>query len=179
VDVLVRRETARDADAIGAVITAAFGNADRSAPPVDPGGPPGETTLVSWLRSDPGWIPGLSLVAVEGVTVVGHVVATRGDVEGMPALGLGPLSVAPHRQRSGIGAALMHGVLAAADALDESLVCLLGEPSYYGRFGFVPAGPTGVLAPDPSWGDYFQIRTLTSYNGETGRFRYAAPFDRL
>lgn len=95
------------------------------------------------------------------------------------ALGLGPLSVLPDRQKSGIGSALVHAVLGAADALDERLVGLLGEPAYYRRFGFVPAESVGISAPEASWGDYFQVRTLTQYDGQTGRFRYAAPFDRL
>ena len=54
-----------------------------------------------------------------------------------------------------------------------------GNPGFYGRFGFVPAQSLGIAAPDPSWGDYFQVRTLTTYAGQTGRFRYASPFERL
>ncbi|WP_304108581.1 GNAT family N-acetyltransferase [Mycolicibacterium bacteremicum] len=173
---IVRRETADDIGAISAVTAAAFSEAARNAPPVEPG----EVTLISWLRADPGWIPELSLVGVDDDgNIIGHVVATRGDVDGAPALGLGPLSVAPQQQGSGVGAGLMHTVLGAADALGESLVCLLGEPGYYRRFGFVPAATTGVMAPDPLWGDYFQIRTLTAYEGQAGRFRYAAPFTRV
>ncbi|MDP9823886.1 hypothetical protein J2S59_003695 [Nocardioides massiliensis] len=36
-----------------------------------------------------------------------------------------------------------------------------------------------ITAPDPAWGDYFQARPLTAYDGRGGAFRYAAPFDRL
>lgn len=28
-----------------------------------------------------------------------------------------------------------------------------------------------------SWGEHFQVRPLASYGGQTGTFRYAAPFD--
>jgi putative acetyltransferase len=73
----------------------------------------------------------------------------------------------------------MHAVLGAADALSEPLVGLLGDPAYYHRFGFVPAQSIGVTAPDSSWGEDFQVRTLTRYEGLTGRFHYAGPFDRL
>ncbi|XVV15386.1 GNAT family N-acetyltransferase [Actinoplanes sp. CA-131856] len=177
--VIIRRERPDDVDAIRAVTAAAFRGAAYSAPPVEPGGDPGEATLVSWLRDDAGWISELSLVAVEDDQVVGHVLATRAHVEGRPALGLGPLSVHPRRQRAGVGSALMHAVLGAADALGEPLVGLLGDPSYYRRFGFVPAQPVGIASPVPEWGDNFQVRTLSRYDGETGRFRYAAPFDRL
>ena len=177
--VLIRRELPGDVEVIRSVTAAAFRDALHRAPPVEPGGDPGEATLVSWLRADAGWVPELSMVAVEDAVVVGHVVCTRAHVGGQPALGLGPVSVRPDRQRSGVGSALMHAVLGAADALGECLVGLVGEPAYYRRFGFVPAGSIGVSAPDTSWGDYFQVRTLTRYDGQSGRFRYAAPFDRL
>lgn len=176
---LVRRELPDDIDLIRAVTAAAFRTAAHSAPPVDDSGEPGEATLVTWLRADPGWIPELSLVAVDGEQVVGHVVATRAHVAARPAIGLGPVSVLPDHQGSGVGSALMHAVLGAADALGEGLVGLLGDPGYYARFGFVPASTVGVDAPDPAWGDYFQARPLTAYDGATGTFRYAAPFDRL
>lgn len=176
---LIRRELPEDVEAIRAVTAAAFRGVAHSAPPVEPGGDPGEATLVSWLRDDAGWVEQLSLVAVEDGAVVGHVLATRAHVDARPALGLGPVSVAPHRQRAGVGTALMHAVLGAADALGEPLVALLGDPAFYGRFGFVPARTAGITAPDPSWGDYFQVRTLTGYDGTTGRFSYAEPFDRL
>jgi putative acetyltransferase len=146
---------------------------------VEANGDPGEATLVSWLRADDGWLPQLSLVAIGGGEVVGHVVCTRALLGEHPALGLGPLSVLPDWQGKGVGSALMHAVLGAADALGESVVGLVGEPAYYSRFGFVAAASVGICAPDASWGDYFQVRTLESYDGATGRFRYAAPFDRL
>ncbi|ASU84483.1 N-acetyltransferase [Nocardiopsis gilva YIM 90087] len=182
---LIRRENPRDAPAIRAVTAAAFAAAANSAPPVEPGGDPGEATLVEWLRGDEGWLPQLSLVAVDdadngGGAIIGHVVCSRGGVDGRPALGLGPLSVSPERQRCGVGSALMHAVLGAADALGEPLVALLGAPAYYARFGFRPATRYGVAAPDPARGDSFQVRPLSAYDPSmTGTFTYARPFDRI
>ncbi|MBB6171236.1 putative acetyltransferase [Nocardiopsis mwathae] len=183
---MIRRETPADAPAIRAVTAAAFGAAPYSAPPVEPGGPPGEATLVEWLRADPGWIPELSLVAVDGGgedgggAVIGHVVCTRGRLDGVAALGLGPLSVLPDRQRAGVGAALMHTVLGAADARGEPLVCLLGDPDYYAGFGFRPASDFAIRGADPDWGDHFQARALSTYDlSMTGTFAYARPYGRL
>ncbi len=176
---IIRRELPDDVEAIHAVTVAAFRTAEHSAPPAQPGGDPGEAALVARLRDDTGWIPELSLVAVDDDAVVGHVVVSRAHVEDHPALCLGPLSVLPARQRGGVGTALMHAVLGAADALGEPLVALLGDPAYYRRFGFTPAQAAGVVAPDPAWGDYFQVRTLSRYDGQVGRFRYAKPFDAL
>jgi len=178
--VLIRRERPEDVADIRAVTAAAFSGVEHSAPPIEPDGAPGEATLVGWLREDPGWIPELSLVAEADGEVVGHAVATRGTLAGRPALGLGPVSVSPARQRDGVGSALMHAILGAADAMGEPVVVLLGSPAYYGRFGFVPASTLGIEAPEPAWGDYFQARPLAAYEpGLRGPFHYAAPFDRL
>jgi putative acetyltransferase len=170
---LVRRELLTDAAAVDDVHRRAFAVAG--------GGEPVEVTLLHALRADRGWVPALSLVAEghRGV-VVGHVVATEGTCGGEPAAGLGPIGVLPAHQRAGVGRALMHAVLAAADALDYPLVALLGHLDYYPQFGFVPAAGLGVQAPDPRWGDHFQARTLSAWHaGLSGTFRYAAPFDAL
>jgi putative acetyltransferase len=183
VRMLIRQERLSDVQAVRAVTAAAFERVEHAAPPVEPDGVPGEATLVGWLRDDPGWVPELSLVAESGPSgaeVVGHVVATQGQLAGRPALGLGPLSVHPAHQGRGIGSALMHTLLGAADAMGEPVVVLLGDPKLYSRFGFVPARGLGIEAPDPAWGDYFQARTLSTWREPyAGQFRYASPFERL
>nr|WP_187361415.1 N-acetyltransferase [Phytoactinopolyspora mesophila] len=173
---MIRREGPADADLIRSLHTAAF------AKFAEPGRVPVEAGLVDELRADPGWIPALSLVAVEhgSEQIVGHVVCTRATVGSAPVLGLGPLGVLPEYQKRGVGAALMYAVLGAADALDETVVVLLGHTDYYPRFGFRPAGGYGIVAPDPRWGEHFQARTLSAYHpGIRGQFTYAEPFRSL
>ncbi|HWC83126.1 MAG TPA: N-acetyltransferase [Pseudonocardiaceae bacterium] len=169
---LIRRETPHDAASIRAVVTAAFGRPDETPP---------EARLVDELRASSSWLPALSLVTTDpGDTVIGHVLATRGQVESAPVLGLGPLSVHPEHQRRGVGIALMHAILAAADALDEPLVALLGDPAYYRRFGFQASTDHGVEPPIPQWRPHFQVRPLTACRPDLrGAFRYAEPFDRV
>lgn len=170
---IVRRERQEDRDAVEAVISAAFGGSqsDRLPP---------ETLLVRSLRHDVGWIPELSIVAVLDDRVIGHVVCTRGWVGEMSALGLGPISVLPAHQKQGTGSALMHAVIGAADATGEPLIALLGDPRFYARFGFVAASQLGLTAPDPDWGDHFQVRTLMDCPSSiAGTFRYASPFADL
>lgn len=172
---LIRRETSDDADAIDEVHRRAF------AATTPDGAEPVEVGLVRALRDDPGWVPALSLVALGGGgEVVGHVVASEGRVGAVPVVGLGPIGVLPDHQRRGVGEALMHAVLAAADALGYPMVVLLGHRDYYPRFGFVPAATLGIEAPDPEWGDHFQARPLAAHRPDLrGAFRYAAPFARL
>lgn len=174
---IVRREQPRDVAPVRAVVGAAFA---RPEP-----GEPVEVWLLDRLRADSGWLPALSLVAVDDPDradpdqVVGHVVGTRAEVGGRPVLGLGPLAVRPDRQRQGVGTALMHAILGAAEALDEPLVALLGDPAYYQRFGFTAAARHGITAPDPAWGDHFQVRLLSADRPPTGPFAYARPFREL
>lgn len=113
-------------------------------------------------------------------TVVGSAFAHVDAPGEVPvAVGLGPLAVQPDRQGRGVGRALMHAVLGAADSQGELLVALLGEPRYYARFGFRPASEHGITAPDPQWGRYFQVRSLSAYRPVKGVFAYAEPFSRL
>jgi len=181
---IVRPETPADFPAIRALTAAAFRGVPHSAPPMDETSDPGEAALLGWLREDPGYLPGLALVAEDDGTVVGHVMTTRGTLDGgedrpVPALGLGPLSVLPAAQRQGVGTALLAATVELATQQAESLIALLGDPGYYGRHGWVAASRHGIAAPDPAWGDYFQVRLLPAYDGERGTFRYAAPFARF
>jgi putative acetyltransferase len=159
----IQRERPGDASAVAQVVGAAFG--------------PPEVRLVEELRTCGAWL--LSFVALDGTAVVGHVLGTRARVGPVPVLALGPLGVRPDRQRRGYGSALVHALLGAADALDEPLVGVLGDPGYYGRFGFRPSGSYGITPPLPAWAPHFQVRTLTRYDPSTrGAFAYVEPFVR-
>lgn len=183
--VLIRRELAADVAAIRDVTAAAFGGQSGGQRGGQSGGqgetrPPQEALLVDELRAGPAWLPPLSLVATgpDG-DVIGHVLCTRAHVGQAPVLGLGPLSVRPDSQRRGVGSALVHAVLGAADALDEPLVVLLGSTAYYRRFGFRLCGEYQIVPPRPQWQPHFQVRPLTAYQpGLRGTFAYAEPFDR-
>ena len=171
---LIRRQTERDADVIRAITTAAFA---QSRPPsqVVP-----EARLIDELRAGSAWLSALSLVAVSPAgETIGHVLGTRGHVGQDPVLALGPLSVRPDHQQKGVGSALVHAILGAADALGEPLVALLGDPAYYRRFGFELSTVYQITPPRPEWQPHFQVRILTQYQSRLrGMFTYPEPFDR-
>jgi len=79
----------------------------------------------------------LSLVAVAGDEIIGHVVFTLCVVEGSTDhVGLlGPLGVLPDRQGQGIGRALVQAGFEAMTQRGVTKVCVLGDPDFYGRYG--------------------------------------------
>jgi predicted N-acetyltransferase YhbS len=93
----------------------------------------------------------LCLVARDRGRVVGTVrywpVAIVGEAGIKPASLLGPIGVAADRRSERIGDRLMRESLRRADALGLGIVLLVGDLSYYGRFGFRPAAPHGIRMP--------------------------------
>jgi putative acetyltransferase len=182
---LLRRERPADARVVHDLHRAAFtrdATADRPA-----GDGRAEADLVDALRADGDLVPACCLVAEApsaggaGGAVVGHVAVSRATVGGEAGvLALGPLGVLPAHQGTGVGSALVHATLAAADALGARGMVLLGHADYYPRFGFEPAVHHGVTPPQ-DWGpQFFLLRRLEGWGaGMAGPFRYAPAFDRL
>ena len=81
----------------------------------------------------------------EGV-VVGHVLLSR-LVSPPGALALAPLAVLPDRQRRGVGSALVRAALARAREGGGAAAFVLGDPAYYGRFGFSAEAARGYASP--------------------------------
>ena len=134
-----------------------------------------EADLFSRLRSGGDLVDALCYAVVSGGGVIAHVAVSRGRVGARTVPALGPIGVLPGWQRRGAGSALVHAVIGGAEALGEPCVVLLGSPAYYGRFGFGPAAP--VEPPDPAWGEHFQVRRLTAWDGTVaGPFAYAPAF---
>jgi putative acetyltransferase len=79
-----------------------------------------------------------ALVAEEERRLVGHVQFSRAWIGDTPVLALGPIGVRPHRQRNGIGSALIEAGLRESRERAEPAVILLGGPRFYPRFGFKP-----------------------------------------
>jgi putative acetyltransferase len=158
----IRPEHPGDAAALSAVIAQAFGRAD-------------EARLVAKLRADGDAV--ISRVAVADETIVGHVLFSRMDAP-FRALGLAPLSVAPRYQCQGLGRALVEAGLAEARLRGWDGVFVLGDPAYYGRFGFradLASGFASLYA-----GPHFMARALgAGLPVLHGRVDYAPAFAGL
>ncbi len=88
---------------------------------------------------------GLSQIATDNSRVVGTVRLWNVEAgEGVPALLLGPLAVHPDYRCAGLGASLMQRAIRNARMRGHKAVLLVGDPEYYGRFGF-SAEKTGNL----------------------------------
>lgn len=141
----VRPEIRADARAIGELHRGAFGGDT-------------EAEMVEELRASAGYLPDLSLVAIEGGTVVGHLMLTLvtfvPDDETRPpstVLSLASVGVIPEAQNQGIGTRLVDVAIRRAATRPEPFVVVLGHPTYYPRFGFRRASEIGVrcgLGPD-------------------------------
>ena len=164
--VQIRNETEGDVLAIEAVTTAAFLN----APHTDHT----EQFIVRELRAAGSLT--VSLLAEEGGVIIGHVAVSPVTISDGSSdwYGLGPISVAPERQGEGIGTALMHAALDALRECGAAGCVVLGEPAYYGRFGF-KATPELVLPGVPA--EYFQTLMLGGTNLPDGIVSYHLAFD--
>jgi len=106
----------------------------------------------------------MSLVGIIDTQVVGHVVFTRCGVVGhsVNASLLGPLAVAPAWQRQGIGSAIVQAGFRQLELAGVDRVYVLGDPAYYGRFGFLADSlvePPYSLPPD--WDGAWQSLSLS------------------
>lgn len=92
---------------------------------------------------------GLALTAERDGAVVGTVRLWHVAANGVPALLLGPLAVEPALQGEGLGKALMREALWRAACRGHGAVILVGDASYYARFGFEPGLTRELAMPGP------------------------------
>ena len=167
---LIRPETAADVAAIHDVNFRAFGRES-------------EARLVASIRASAGFIPDLSLVAVEEANVVGHILFSRIGIRAphaaVEALALAPLAVRPESQNQGIGSTLTRHGLEACRRLGHRIVVVVGHPNYYPRFGFSSARARGLDAPFRD--EAFMVIELTAgaLDGVRGTVEYPPAFSTV
>ena len=146
----IRPEHPGDIDAVRNLTTEAFKATAHSSGT--------EAAIIDTLRAADALT--ISLVAADGGEVVGHVAFSPVTINGENTgwYGLGPVSVSPDRQRKGIGQALIREGLAGLRRRGAAGCVVLGDPAYYGRFGFEsdPELRYGDVPPE-----YFQRLAFT------------------
>ena len=169
----VRHEEPRDAAAVAGIHREAFGDHGDVI-----------SALVDDLRTRLSREAGLSLVAEARGPVVGHAMFSAGLVDAPVQLVavevLGPIGVRPDAQGNGVATALIRRGLEILSARHVPAVFLEGDPGFYSRLSFMPAGTLGfrkpsLRIPDPA----FQVITLPAYEPwMTGTLVYPEPFWR-
>ena len=127
-EILIRPEQASDIDAVRAINIEAFREHPISRQT--------EHLIVDALRM--AGALDLSLVATVEDRILGHIAFSKagvGDSDGGWYL-LGPVAVLPDSQAQGIGSALVQTGLAELRARGAAGCVLVGDPDFYGRFGF-------------------------------------------
>jgi len=131
--VSVRAARAGDFAAISMLVTAAFGRPDEAA-------------IAEAVRAEGAAL--VELVAQDAGEIVGHALFSRMRCRPQAFVAaLGPLAVAPARQRQGIGSALTLRGIEGCRALGAAAVVVLGHPAYYPRFGFSAETAATIRSP--------------------------------
>lgn len=167
----IREEQQTDLESIESLTYQAFENHPHHAP----GEKPTEHMIVNRLRNDHALT--LSLVAEENGVLVGQISFSPVTIDGHDYdwYGLGPVSVLPTHQGKGVGSQLiLKGLQKMKDMGAKGLV-LLGDPEYYGRFGF-KENPALMYPGVPA--EYFVVLPLeNNTNLPTGNVSYHKAFN--
>ena len=156
-----------DHAAIGAVHCAAFNDTY-------------EAGVVAGLRD--GGFAIASLVARVDRQVAGHVMfsrmTVRVDGRDVPAAALAPLAVDENWRRLGLGSRLVEAGIEAAREAGMHCAVVLGEPTYYRRFGFSLQAIAHLRTPYGP-GKLMGLELLSGVlSGVAGEVLYPAPFSR-
>lgn len=101
------------------------------------------------------------------------------DGEEVPAVALAPVAVLPAFRSSGVAEALVQGCIDWMRDAGAAMVFVLGEPGYYGRFGFSTELAEGFESPYA--GPFFMAMAPQCHapEGARGRAEHAPAFAGL
>src|SRR5882672_2609069 len=164
----IRPERADDIPAVRRVHEAAFPTA-------------AEADLVDRLRQSDK--VAVSLVAEADGEIVGHILfspVTFDPPASLVAFGLAPMAVVPGNEKHGVGRRLVQNGLAECHARDACMVVVLGDPPYYGRFGFERASRHGLRNPFGVEDEFMVFMLEAGAHPTPGTMvKYAPEFDKL
>lgn len=149
---IIRKETKHDQKRVFVLIKDTFKHAEHTDGD--------EHNLVERLRNSNAFVPELSLIAEYQNEIIGHILFTKVKVGKNTQLALAPLTVSVKYQRQGIGGKLINEGHRIAKDLGYEYSILLGHPSYYPRFGYMPAKNFGIISPFDVPEEYFMAINL-------------------
>lgn len=107
-----------------------------------------EQDFVERLRSGKNFIPDLEFIAEEQHELVGHIMMTKQQIQTETGIFtevlIAPLCVALPYRGQGIGGALINYAEEQAVCMGYTASFLVGNPDYYGRFGYQQAAHFGI-----------------------------------
>lgn len=142
-----------------------------------------EAELVKKIRLSKEYVPRLELVALEKEQIVGYGLLSEVQIinnkQNLTGLVLAPLAIDPNYQKQGIGKQLMYELEAWAKQLGYPFISILGHPTYYSQFGYLPAQNYQVTAPFEVPAEAFMLKVLTSdcLKNIRGTLQYSSAFD--
>lgn len=169
-DGLVYEERSCHIAGIGDVVRSAFGQE-------------AEANLVGRLR-DAGALT-ISMVLVVGDELVAHASASPmswvSGTDHIMVEALAPVSVKPDRQRRGYGSRIVRATIDRCRENDTDILTVLGNPNYYGRFGFTAASQHGLRIENADFGNAFMVMELKEGKlpEAKGSLRWHPAFDQL
>jgi putative acetyltransferase len=161
----IRPEGPGDVDIIAEITREAFRTDPRSTHT--------EEFIIAGLRAS--GVLTVSLVAETNGQVIGHIALSPVSVSDGSSgwFALGPVTVSPPHQQSGTGTALVTEGLAALGRLGAAGCVVLGEPAFYGRFGFKKRRTLRLPGVPP---EYFLARSFSN-QFPVGTVAYHPAFD--
>jgi putative acetyltransferase len=167
-DILIRKEEKKDLKEIYEINRLSFGQEN-------------ESKLIDKIRAGSNFIPDLSLVAVSGNRIVGHILFSKIKIIGssvFETLALGPMAVIPAFQKKGIGSKLIKKGMIRAKELGFTSIIVVGHKEYYPRFGFERASKWGIKCPFEVPDEAFMAVELTekALEDKAGTIRYPDEF---
>lgn len=127
----------------------------------------------------------LSLVAETDGNIVGHILFTpvelTNDKHDLKIAGLAPMAVSTQYQKKGVGSKLVDAGLEYCKSKGYDAVVVLGHPTYYPKFGFVPSVKYDIKSEYDVPDNVFMILELMPkvLKGHNGIIKYHDEFNSV
>ncbi|KAB8306759.1 N-acetyltransferase [Erwinia endophytica] len=165
---LIRTEIGVDAPSIDSLLRRCFASS-------------AEAELVQQLREDGLLTLGVVATDDEG-QVLGYAAFSPVTLNGEDKqwVGLAPLAVDESVRGQGLGKQLIYEGLDTLNEFGYAAVVVLGDPAFFGRYGFEPASRHQLRCHRPETEATFQVYKLAdeALVGVEGNIEYSTPFNR-